>query len=50
VLEQGTPVAVFGPDATEIHGIDESVGLASMHGVTRTIALAIAEWCGVEHA
>jgi acetylornithine deacetylase len=50
VLEQGTPVAVFGPDATEIHGIDESVGLASMHGITRTIALAIAAWCGVEHA
>jgi len=50
VLEQGTPVAVFGPDATEIHGIDESVGLASMHRITRTIALAIAGWCGVEHA
>ncbi|WP_027283697.1 ArgE/DapE family deacylase [Rubritepida flocculans] len=48
VLYQGTPCAVFGPDAQDIHGIDESVGVESMHGVTRSIALAIAEWCGVE--
>jgi acetylornithine deacetylase len=47
-LYQGTPVAVFGPDADSIHGIDESVGLASMHAVTRTIALTIAAWCGTE--
>jgi acetylornithine deacetylase len=49
-LYQGTPVAVFGPEADAIHGIDESVGLASMHAVTRTIALAIAGWCGTERA
>jgi acetylornithine deacetylase len=48
VLHGGTPVACFGPDAQEIHGIDESVGLDSMHGITRTIALLMAEWCGVE--
>ncbi len=47
-LYQGTPVACFGPDAQEIHGIDESVGLDSMHDITRAIALCIAEWCGVE--
>jgi acetylornithine deacetylase len=47
-LYQDTPVAVFGPDAQEIHGIDESVGLDSMHRITRSIALSIAEWCGVE--
>lgn len=47
-LYQGTPVAVFGPDAENIHGIDESVGIASMHAITRTIALMIAEWCGTE--
>lgn len=47
-LYQGTPVACFGPDAQEIHGIDESVGLDSMHEITRTIALTMAEWCGVE--
>ena len=49
-LYQGTPVACFGPDAQEIHGIDESVGLDSMHDITRTIALTMAEWCGVERA
>jgi acetylornithine deacetylase len=47
-LYQGTPVACFGPDAQDIHGIDESVGLDSMHHITRTIALTMAEWCGVE--
>jgi acetylornithine deacetylase len=49
-LYQGTPVAVFGPDAENIHGIDESVGLASMHAITRTIALTVAQWCGTEAA
>ena len=47
-LYQGTPVACFGPDADAIHGIDESVGLESFHATTRTIALTMAEWCGVE--
>ncbi len=47
-LYQDTPVACFGPDAQEIHGIDESVGLDSMHDITSTIALTMAEWCGVE--
>lgn len=49
-LYQGTPVACFGPDADAIHGIDESVGLESFHAITRTIALTMAEWCGVEKA
>ena len=49
-LYQDTPVACFGPDAQEIHGIDESVGLDSMHGITRTIALTMAEWCGLERS
>jgi acetylornithine deacetylase len=49
-LYQGTPVACFGPDAQEIHGIDESVGLDSMHDITKSIALCTAAWCGVEKA
>lgn len=49
-LYQNTPVVVFGPAAENIHGIDESVDLASLHAVTRTIALTIAEWCGTEPA
>lgn len=47
-LYQGTPVACFGPDAQDIHGIDESVGLHSMHDIARAIALCVAAWCGVE--
>lgn len=47
-LYQGTPVACFGPDAQEIHGIDESVGLESVADITKSIALCMAEWCGVE--
>ena len=43
-------MACFGPDAQEIHGIDESVGIDSIHDITRAIALSIAEWCGVEKA
>jgi acetylornithine deacetylase len=49
-LYQDTPVACFGPDAVDIHGIDENIGLDSMHGITRTIALTMAEWCGIEKA
>jgi len=49
-LYQSTPVACFGPEAAEIHGIDESVSLESMHSITRSIALLMAEWCGVERA
>ena len=48
VLYQGTPVACFGPDAQDIHGIDESVGVESMQNITRSIALTMAQWCGVE--
>ncbi|WP_207537359.1 ArgE/DapE family deacylase [Sabulicella rubraurantiaca] len=48
VLYQDTPCAVFGPDAVDIHGIDENVGIESIHGITRTLALSLAEWCGVE--
>lgn len=49
-LYQGTPVACFGPDAVDIHGIDENVGIESMHGITRSIALTMARWCGLEKA
>jgi acetylornithine deacetylase len=49
-LYQDTPVACFGPDAQDIHGIDESVSLDSVHDVTRAIALTMASWCGLERA
>jgi acetylornithine deacetylase len=49
-LYQGTEATCYGPDSENIHGIDESVGLASLHQVTRVLALTVAEWCGVEPA
>ena len=48
VLHAGVQATCYGPDADSIHGIDESVGLASMHDVTRVIALVLAQWCGLE--
>jgi acetylornithine deacetylase len=49
-LYQATQATCYGPDADNIHGIDESVGLDCMHNVTRTLALTIAGWCGLEKA
>jgi len=31
-----------------LHGADERVNLDSMRQVTKTLALFIAQWCGVE--
>ena len=42
------PVTNYGPVARNIHGIDESVSLASLRRVTRTFAQFIIDWCGVE--
>ncbi len=42
------PVAVYGPLARHIHGIDEAVSLASMARVATTMARFIVDWCGVE--
>ena len=49
-LYQGTQATCYGPGADNIHGIDESVGLAELHQTTRLLALLIATWCGVEKA
>ncbi len=48
VLYQNTPATCYGPDSDAIHGIDESVGLDSLHAVTKVLALTIAGWCGIE--
>jgi acetylornithine deacetylase len=48
VLYQGTQATCYGPDSENIHGVDESVGLDSLYGVTQALALTIAGWCGVE--
>lgn len=47
-LYQGTQATCYGPDSDSIHGIDESVGLSSVHGVTKALALLVAGWCGTE--
>ena len=49
-LYQHTEATCYGPDSDSIHGIDESVGLQSVHDVTAALALTMAEWCGVERA
>ncbi len=48
VLYGGCPCMVFGPASESIHGFDERVSLDSVKRVTKTIALFIADWCGVE--
>jgi len=47
-LYAGTPTIVYGPECTMPHGYDEAVSLTSLKQVTKTIALFIAGWCGVE--
>jgi hypothetical protein len=47
-MTQSMAVMCYGPDATNIHGIDESASLESMSVVTAAIALFIRDWCGLE--
>jgi acetylornithine deacetylase len=42
------PATCYGPEASDIHGIDESVSLASTLQVTKVLALFMARWCGLE--
>lgn len=43
-----TPATCYGPEATAIHTIDESVSLKSLRDVTTVLAMFIAAWCGLE--
>ena len=47
-LYANTPALVYGPHAEAIHGFNERVSLESMKRVTKTTALFIANWCGLE--
>lgn len=49
-LYGGIPSLVYGPVSEAIHGFDERVQLESIRNVTKTIALFIADWCGVEES
>jgi acetylornithine deacetylase len=49
-LYDRVPALCYGPFSRNIHGVDECVSLASIRRVTATIALFIAQWCGLEAA
>jgi acetylornithine deacetylase len=42
------PATCYGPEAQNIHGIDESVSIESTVRVAQVLALFMARWCGVE--
>lgn len=42
------PALCYGPKSQSIHGVDERVSLSSVKRITGTMALFVAEWCGVE--
>ena len=48
MLYDNCPALVYGPKAENYHGFDERVYLPSVQRVTSTIALFIAQWCGLE--
>ena len=47
-LYDKVPALCYGPKSQNIHGFDERVSLASVKRITGTMALFVAEWCGVE--
>jgi acetylornithine deacetylase len=47
-LYAGIPALVYGPSVEDYHGFDERVNLDSVRKVTRSMALFMAEWCGLE--
>lgn len=42
------PSLVYGPISENIHAFNERVSLSSLKRVTKTIALFVADWCGLE--
>jgi acetylornithine deacetylase len=48
-VRHGIPAICFGPQAEDIHGIDERVSLTSMHEVARVLARFVLQWCGVSN-
>ena len=47
-LNYGIPSLCFGASGAAMHGFNEYVDLDSLRKSTKTMALFIAEWCGVE--
>lgn len=48
VIYGDIPTLVYGPKSLDIHGFDERVHIESLRRITKSIALFIAQWCGVE--
>jgi acetylornithine deacetylase len=46
-LYDDTPGLMYGPTARNIHGFNECVDMQSIRRTTQTIALFMADWCGV---
>ncbi len=49
-LYSGIPSLVYGPQCRNMHGMNEAVRLDSVRDVTKVVALAMADWCGLEPA
>lgn len=47
-LYADTPALVYGPVSEAIHGFDERVSVESVRRITKSIALFIATWCGID--
>lgn len=47
VIYGDMPTLVYGPKSLDIHGFDERVHIESLKLITKTIALFIAQWCGI---
>ena len=47
-LYDQVPALCYGPISKNIHAFDERVSLESLKRITTTMALFVAEWCGVE--
>lgn len=47
-LNAGIPSLCYGASCERMHGFNERVNLESLRRTTKTIALFVAEWCGVE--
>ncbi|MFF2318090.1 ArgE/DapE family deacylase [Arthrobacter sp. NPDC058097] len=47
-LYADTPALVYGPVSESIHGFDERVSVESVRRITKSIAVFIANWCGVK--
>jgi len=48
ILYDDCPCLVYGPYSESIHAFDERVSLSSVKRVTGSIALFMADWCGLE--